>query len=75
MNGLPTTDRFDRACGDVGQLPGTKADEAHLMPLCDLFLDGFRESVNHRVRLFQVDMSLGCDEMTEFLFSNDLHRF
>ena len=37
------------------------------MPFCDLFPYGFREGVNHRVRLFQIYMSFGCDEMAEFL--------
>ena len=55
-----------------GQLPGTKADEAHLVPLCDLFSDGFGESVNQGVGLFQVHMRLGGDQMAQFLFSHDL---
>src|SRR5258708_5419315 len=72
MNRCPTSDGFDRPCRNRCQLPGTKANDAHLVSFCDLFPYGFREGVNDGIRLFQVHMSPSCDKMGEFLFPNDL---
>ena len=83
VNGCPTTDGFDGPCRDRGQLPRSKAHEAHLVPPGDFFADGVRQGIQHGISLFQIHMGPGCDQMGEFLFANDFgslglccgHRF
>ncbi len=74
MRRCPTTDGFDRAGRNAGQLPGPKADEAHLVAFADFFAHGLRQRIKHRICLFEPHMGLGGDQMGQFLFANDLAR-
>lgn len=72
VDGSPTANGFDGPGRDRRQFPGAKADQAHLIALCDFLADGLDQRINHHIGLFYLHLGFGCNQMGEVLFANNL---